>query len=91
MARKLVCKKGSRIYAQRKATMEPVNGQMKEGRGLRLFLLRGLETFDAKWHLMAATHTQPVAVVPVSAIAVGNGSSKGGHVNPVNASQGGMR
>ena len=43
MARKLRSKKGSAIYAQRKAIVEPVNGQIKEGRGLRRFLLRGLE------------------------------------------------
>jgi len=33
-----------------------VNGQIKEGRGLRRFLLRGLENVDAEWHLFAATH-----------------------------------
>jgi transposase len=56
MARKLRSKKGSRIYAQRKAIVEPVNGQIKEGRGLRRFLLRGLEKVDCEWHLIAATH-----------------------------------
>jgi hypothetical protein len=56
MARKLRSKKGSRIYAQRKAIVEPVNGQIKEGRGLRRFLLRGLEKVDGEWHLIAATH-----------------------------------
>jgi hypothetical protein len=43
MARKLRSKKGARIYAQRKAIVEPVNGQIKEARGLRRFPLRGLE------------------------------------------------
>ncbi len=33
-----------------------MNGQIKEGRGLRRFLLRGLEKVDAEWHLIAATH-----------------------------------
>ncbi|QNI69716.1 IS1182 family transposase [Cyanobium sp. NS01] len=56
MARKLRSKKGSRIYAQRKAIVEPVNGQIKEGRGLRRFLLRGLEKVNGEWHLIAATH-----------------------------------
>jgi transposase len=56
MARKLRSKKGSAIYAQRKEIVEPVNGQIKEGRGLRRFLLRGLEKVDAEWHLIAATH-----------------------------------
>ena len=56
MARKLRSKAGSAIYAQRKAIVEPVNGQIKEARGLRRFLLRGLEKVDAEWHLIAATH-----------------------------------
>ncbi len=56
MARKLRSKTGSAIYAQRKAIVEPVNGQIKEGRGLRRFLLRGLEKVDGEWHLIAATH-----------------------------------
>ena len=56
MARKLRSKAGSAIYAQRKAIVEPVNGQIKEARSLRRFLLRGLEKVDAEWHLIAATH-----------------------------------
>jgi hypothetical protein len=56
MARKIRSKKGSKIYAQRKAIVEPVNGQIKECRGLRRFLLRGLEKVDGEWHLIAATH-----------------------------------
>ncbi|QPN63099.1 IS1182 family transposase [Synechococcus sp. CBW1004] len=57
MARKIRSKKGSRIYAQRKeAIVEPVNGQIKEARGLRRFLLRGLEKVNGEWHLIAATH-----------------------------------
>jgi len=56
MARKLRSKKGSAIYAQRKAIVEPVNGQIKECRGLRRFLLRGLEKVNGEWNLIAATH-----------------------------------
>ena len=56
MARKIRSKKGSAIYARRKAIVEPVNGQIKESRGLRRFLLRGLEKVDGEWHLIAATH-----------------------------------
>jgi hypothetical protein len=33
--------------------VEPVNGQIKEVRGLRRFLLRGLEKVDAEWHLIS--------------------------------------
>jgi len=56
MARKIRSKAGSAIYAQRKAIVEPVNGQIKEARGLRRFLLRGLEKVDGEWHLIATTH-----------------------------------
>jgi hypothetical protein len=56
MARKLRSKKGGKIYAQCKAIVEPVNGQIKEARGLRRFLLRGIEKVSGEWHLIAATH-----------------------------------
>jgi hypothetical protein len=56
MSRMLRSKKGSAVYSQRKAIVESVNGQIKECRGLRRFLLRGLEKDDAEWHLIAATH-----------------------------------
>jgi transposase len=56
MARKLRSKQGSAIYAQRKTIVEPVNGQIKEARGLRRFLLRGVEKVDPEWHLIAASH-----------------------------------
>jgi hypothetical protein len=56
MARKLKSKKGARIYAQLMAIVKSVNGQIKEARGLRRFLLRGLEKADAEWHLNASTH-----------------------------------
>jgi hypothetical protein len=56
MARKLRSKKGSRIYVQHKAIVEPVNGQIKEARGLRRFLLRGIDKVNGEWHLIAATH-----------------------------------
>jgi hypothetical protein len=56
MARKIRSKKGAAIYAQRKVIVEPVNGQIKEGRGFRRFLLRGLEKVAGEWHLIATTH-----------------------------------
>ena len=56
MARKLRSKQGAATHAQRKGIVEPVNGQIKEARGLRRFLLRGLEKVDGEWHLIAATH-----------------------------------
>jgi hypothetical protein len=56
MARKLRSKHGSVIYAQRKTIVEPVNGQIKEARSLRSFLLRGLKKVDPEWHLIASSH-----------------------------------
>ena len=56
MAHKLRSKKGSRIYAQRKAIVEPVNGQIKDVKGLKRFLLRDLAKVDAEWHLIVTTH-----------------------------------
>ena len=56
MARKLRSKKGYRIDAQRKVIVEPVNGQIKEARGLRRLLLQGLEKVDGEWHLIVAPH-----------------------------------
>ena len=40
--RKLKTKVGQQIYSKRKETIEPVFGQIKEARGIRAFLLRGL-------------------------------------------------
>jgi hypothetical protein len=48
VASKLGSKQGSRIYTQRKAILEPVNGQIKDVIGLRRFLLRGLEKVEAE-------------------------------------------
>ena len=56
MDRKLRSKNGSRNYAQRKAIVDPVNRQIKEARGLRHFLLRGIEEVNGEWNLIAATH-----------------------------------
>ena len=56
MARKLRKKEGKEIYARRKTIVEPVFGQAKEGRGLRRFLLRGLEKVNGEWLLWGTTH-----------------------------------
>jgi hypothetical protein len=47
---------GKEIYARRKTIVEPVFGQAKEGRGLRRFLLRGLEKVNGEWLLWGTTH-----------------------------------
>jgi hypothetical protein len=56
MARKLRKKEGREIYAKRKTIVEPVFGQTKEARGLRRFLLRGLEKLNGEWQLWGTTH-----------------------------------
>jgi hypothetical protein len=56
MARKIRCKKRAKIYAQRKAIVEPVKGQIKEARGPWRLLLRRLEKVNGELHLIAATH-----------------------------------
>jgi transposase len=56
MRRKLQTKRGAMIYAARKSIVEPVFGQIKQGRGFRQFLLRGLEKVSAEWALVCATH-----------------------------------
>jgi len=56
MARKLSTVKGRCIYAKRKEIDEPVIGQIKEARGFRRFLLRGLGKVDAEWLIICLTH-----------------------------------
>lgn len=43
-------------YRLRKSTVEPVFGQMKEARGFRRFLLRGLEKVRGEWNLLCTAH-----------------------------------
>jgi len=56
MREKLKSAVGHALYKMRKAIVEPVFGQIKEGRGFRRFLLRGLEKVSAEWTLIALTH-----------------------------------
>jgi transposase len=56
MARKLRTKRGRQSYARRKAMVEPVFGQVKQGRGFRQFLMRGLRKMRAEWRLVGLTH-----------------------------------
>jgi len=56
MARKLHTKVGAAIYARRKAIVEPVLGQIKQARGFRQFLLRGVEKVQGEWSLVCTTH-----------------------------------
>ena len=56
MRRKLRTKRGREDYSKRKETVEPVFGQIKQGRGFRQFLLRGLRKVKGEWSLICTTH-----------------------------------
>lgn len=56
MKHKLKTKAGAAIYARRKCIVEPVFGQIKQARGFRQFLLRGLEKVRGEWALICMTH-----------------------------------
>lgn len=56
MRHKLSSADARTLYKQRKAIVEPVFGQIKEARGLRRFLLRGLRAVQAELDFIALTH-----------------------------------
>ena len=56
MRRKLQTQRGRGIYAQRKEIVEPVFGQIKQARGFRQFLLRGLVQVQGEWSLICTGH-----------------------------------
>lgn len=56
MRRKLQTDAGKATYRRRKAVVEPVFGQVKEARGFRRFLLRGLSCVQGEWSLVCAGH-----------------------------------
>ena len=56
MQQKLRSAAGKALYAARKQIVEPVFGQIKSARGIREFLLRGLEKVSAEWQLICLTH-----------------------------------
>ena len=72
MREKLRLPAGQALYAARKHIVEPVFGMIKSARGIRKFLLRGLEKVSAEWQLICLTHNllkiwrsrKSVAVVP---------------------------
>ena len=55
MRRKLRTKRGRERYALRMETVA-VFGQIKQGRGFRQFLLRGLEQVNSEWSLICTGH-----------------------------------
>ena len=56
MRHKLRTPEGQAVYKLRKAVVEPVFGQIKEQRGFRRFLLRGLVKVEAEWKMICTTH-----------------------------------
>src|ERR1035437_796888 len=56
MKQKLKTKVGKAVYAARKCVVEPVFGQIKQGRGFRQFLRRGKEKGKGEWALLCLTH-----------------------------------
>jgi transposase len=56
MMRKLQTKAGRAVYAARKCVVEPVFGQIKQARGIRQFLLRGIRKIQGEWALVCLTH-----------------------------------
>lgn len=58
MAAKVRTAAGRALYARRKGIVEPVFGQLKEARGFRRFLLRGLAKIRGEWRLVCVTHNR---------------------------------
>ena len=56
MRRKLRDPAGRAIYARRKAIVEPVNGVLKEQRGMRRFRMKGLSKVAVEWTLASIAY-----------------------------------
>jgi transposase len=56
MARKLLTASGRKTYSRRKVVVEPVLGQIKQARGFRQFLRRGLQRVGHEWALVCTAH-----------------------------------
>ena len=56
MERRLLTRRGRRMYRLRGITVEPVLGQVKEGQGCRRFMRRGLGAAQSEWSLIGTTH-----------------------------------
>jgi transposase len=56
MERKLLTKRGRKLYQKRSQTVEPVFGQIKDARGIDRFMRRGLGAADSEWKIICATH-----------------------------------
>ena len=56
MAARVRSEQGRALCARRRVIVEPVFGQIKEGRGFRRFSLRGLKKIRGEWCLVCLTH-----------------------------------
>jgi len=56
MRERLQSDEGRALFRLRKTVVEPVLGQIKHARGIRRFLLRGLDQVSAEWKLICAGH-----------------------------------
>ena len=56
MREKLRSPAGKDLYRRRKAVVEPVFGQIKQGRGFRQFSFRGRDAAYEEWRLICLTH-----------------------------------
>ena len=55
MEHRLLSEEGSALYARRQCIVEPTFGDLKENRGYRRFVRRGLAACQAEWQLICAT------------------------------------
>ena len=56
MTAKVRTPEGKALYTRRKVIVEPGFGQIKEARGFRRFLLRGVDNIRGEWRLVCVTH-----------------------------------
>ena len=57
MRHQLASVEAQALYKMRKAIVEPVFGQIKEGRGFRRVLLRGFMAARAEFRIIALSHS----------------------------------
>lgn len=56
MAHVLLTARGRKTYSRRKVIVEPVIGQIKQARGFRQFLRRGVQRVRYEWALVCTAH-----------------------------------
>jgi hypothetical protein len=56
MQHRLCSDEGAALYAKRQHIVEPVFGDIKQNRGFRRFVRRGLSAAQAEWQLITAAH-----------------------------------